>query len=145
MNILVNTTPSDKKSGPLQPYAVLVYGAVAYLSFLAVFLYAIGFIGNLGVSKSLDSPHWQPGKPHWRSTCALLSMFTLQHRVMALRGFKRLITRFIPASAERSTYALASSLALALLFWKWQPLSGVVWQIDAFAGRGPLHGAHACG
>lgn len=129
----------------MQRVVVLTYGIVAYLVFLTTFVYAIGFIGNFGVPKSLDSAALTSLETALAIDLGLLSLFALQHSIMARRGFKRFITRFLPASAERSTYVLASSLALALLFWKWQPLGGVVWQIDTPAGRNLLHAAYAFG
>jgi protein-S-isoprenylcysteine O-methyltransferase Ste14 len=125
--------------------AVFAYGLAAYLLFLAVFLYAIGFIGNFGVPKSLGSQAATTWEGALLVYLGLLSLFALQHSLMARRGFKRWITRLIPASAERSTYVLASSLALALLFWKWEPLGGFIWQIDAFAGRAVAYAAYAFG
>lgn len=146
MNTLVNNTTSlDNQSGPLRRYAVFVYGAVAYLLFLAIFLYAIGFIGNFGVPKTLDSPASTTWEAALMIDLGLLSLFALQHSIMARRGFKRFVTRFIPVSAERSTYVLASSLALGYVFWKWQPLGGVVWQIDGPVGRSLSYAAFAFG
>src|SRR5215210_2607988 len=96
--------------------AVFVYGVAAYALFLAVFLYAIGFIGNFGVPKSLDSPGGKPWETALFTDLALLAAFALQHSIMARPAFKRMLTRIIPVAAERSTYVLASSLALGLLF-----------------------------
>jgi protein-S-isoprenylcysteine O-methyltransferase Ste14 len=75
----------------------------------------------------------------------LLLLFAIQHSVMARPGFKRMITRWIPASAERSTYVLASSLALSLLFWQWQPLRGVVLDVQSPVGRTLLYAGYAFG
>ena len=135
----------DRNDGTVKRYAVFVYGATAYLLFLAVFLYAIAFIGNFGIAKSLDSPAQVDWKTALAIDVGLLSAFALQHSVMARRGFKRFITRFIPASAERSTYVVASSLALALLFWKWEPLGGTVWRADSWEARMVLYAAYAFG
>jgi protein-S-isoprenylcysteine O-methyltransferase Ste14 len=122
-----------------------MYGVGSYVVFLATFLYAIGFIGNFGVPKSLDSS--QPGSVQTALVVdlGLLSLFALQHSVMARPAFKRLLTRIIPVSAERSTYVLASSLALGLLFWKWEPLGGVVWNVESSIGRVLLYGGYAFG
>jgi protein-S-isoprenylcysteine O-methyltransferase Ste14 len=124
---------------------VFAYGAVAYVLFLAVFLYAVGFIGNFGVPKKLDSPPSAPWEVAVLTDLGLLSLFALQHSIMARSFFKRFITRFIPVAAERSTYVLASSLALALVFWKWEPLGGTVWRVDSAAGRVLLYAGYAFG
>lgn len=124
---------------------VFAYGAVCYAVFLATFLYAIGFVGNVAVPKSLDSSPALPWPIAIMIDAALLSVFALQHSVMARPFFKRAITRWIPAAAERSTYVLASSAALLLLFWQWQPLGGVVWQVEYPLASGLLHAGFAFG
>lgn len=101
--------------------AIFVYGVLSYLTCLAVFLYLAGFIGNFGVPKSMDSPAQGPWQTALPINLGLLLIFALQHSVMARPAFKRLLTRVIPPAAERSTYVMASNLALILLFWKWRP------------------------
>ena len=123
----------------------LLYGVVSYVAFFLTFLYAIGFIGNLVVPKSLDSAPTDPWMTALAINLGLLSLFAVQHSVMARQGFKRLITRLIPPAAERSTYVLASSLALILLFWQWRPLGGVVWEVRNEAGRFALYAGFAFG
>src|SRR5262249_41691384 len=111
----------------LNRIAAFLYGAVCYLVFFVTFLYAIGFIGNFVVPKSMDSG---PVAPFWYALAVnamLLSVFALQHSVMARQWFKAAWTRIVPPVVERSTYVLLSSLALLLMFWKWQPMGGVIW------------------
>jgi protein-S-isoprenylcysteine O-methyltransferase Ste14 len=113
---------------------IFLYGTLGYVTFLATFLYAIGFIGNFAVPKSMDSPADGPWQTVSLIDLGLLSLFVLHHSVMARPAFKRLLTRIVPAEAERSTYVLASSLALLLLFWKWRPLGGTVWEVQNESG-----------
>src|SRR6266700_6184808 len=122
-----------------------LYGALSYVIFLATFLYAIGFVGNFAVPKSMDSPAGGPWQTALLIDLGLLSLFALQHSVMARPAFKRILTQVVPASAERSTYVLASSLALLLLFWQWRPLGGTVWDVQNEIGSALLYGGYAFG
>jgi len=121
------------------------YGLASYAAFLVTFLYAIGFVGNFGVPKSMDSASADPWLTALMIDASLLALFALQHSVMARAGFKRLLTRVIPVAMERSTYVLASSVALLLLFWQWRPLGGTVWDVYSNIGRVLLYGAYAFG
>jgi protein-S-isoprenylcysteine O-methyltransferase Ste14 len=114
--------------------AAFGYGVVSYVVFLGSFLYAIGFVGNLVVPKTIDSGPAGPVAEALLVDALLLGVFALQHSVMARPGFKRWWTRFVPTSVERSTYVLISSLALILLFWGWQPILGGVWHVENRAG-----------
>jgi methanethiol S-methyltransferase len=124
---------------------VFAYGVVAYGVFFVTYLYAAGFVGNLIVPKSLDSAPTAPLGTALLINLALLGLFAVQHSVMARPWFKRALLRVLPQAAERSTYVLASSLALILLFWQWSPLGGVIWEIDNPTGRAVMYGAFGFG
>ncbi|MCC7153240.1 MAG: isoprenylcysteine carboxylmethyltransferase family protein [Bryobacterales bacterium] len=131
MNTPATDMRGEENAGAVRRFAVFAYGAASYVLCLAVFVYAAGFIGNFAVPRSLDSPAAVAWPTALLIDLGLLTLFALQHSIMARKGFKRWITRIIPAAAERSTYVLASNLAMALLFWKWQPLGGVLWSVES--------------
>jgi len=124
---------------------IFLYGIASYAVFFATFLYAVGFIGNFGVPKTLDSPRDVGLGNALAIDLGLLALFAVQHSVMARPAFKRWWTRIIPPAAERSTYVLFSSLALILLFYGWQPLGGSIWTITASAGVTTMYALFAAG
>jgi len=119
-----------------------LYGLLSYLFFLATFVYAIGFVGNLPLlPKTIDSGATAPLIETLVIDLALLGLFAVQHSVMARRGFKRWWTRVIPESVERSTFVLAATAALALLLWQWRPIAEpVIWSVSDPVARFILHG-----
>ena len=126
--------------------AIIVgYGMVAYVAFLGVFVYTIGFVANLGVLKGIDQGPSSSAAAAVLINGGLLALFAVQHSVMARPWFKRWWTRFVPASIERSTFVLAASLVLALLLWQWRPLPATVWSVEWSWGRGTLWALYGFG
>jgi protein-S-isoprenylcysteine O-methyltransferase Ste14 len=107
-----------------------IYGVAVYVIFLVTFLYSIGFVGNVLVPKSIDSGVRGPIAASLAIDLALLSIFALQHSIMARPAFKRIWTKIIPQAAERSTYILMTCIALILIFAFWQPLPTVLWDVS---------------
>ncbi len=125
--------------------AVFAYGTITYAITLGIFVYAAGFIGNFGVPKAMDSGRELPLAQAIAIDALLLGVFAIQHSVMARGWFKRWLTSFIPKAAERSTYVLASNALMILLFWKWQPIGGTIWNVEDTALRAALYGVYAAG
>lgn len=122
-----------------------VYGVACYAVFFATFLYALGFVGNFVVPKTMDSPREISFGLALLIDVGLLGLFAVQHSVMARPAFKRRWTRIVPVHLERSTYVLFSSLAMIVMFWAWQPLGGTVWHVDHPVGKALLYGGYVFG
>jgi methanethiol S-methyltransferase len=121
------------------------YGTLCYLVFLATFVGAVLFLGNIGLPRTIDG---EATAPLWQAlliNMLLLGLFAVQHSVMARPAFKRWWTRFVPRPVERSTYVLLSSLALLLLFYAWQPMGGTLWDIRDPLVRGTIYSLFAGG
>lgn len=129
----------------MKRWSIFLYGVFCYVLFFATFLYAIGFIGNLWVPKSIDSARDVPVVNALLINLGLLGIFAVQHSVMARPAFKRWWTRVVPEAAERSTYVLFSTVALIVLFAFWQPMGGIIWDVSSPIGKALLYGAYAFG
>jgi protein-S-isoprenylcysteine O-methyltransferase Ste14 len=111
-------------------FIAFLYGIVAYAIFLISFLNAVGFVENLVVPKTIDRGAAGPVVEAVIVNLVLMLLFAVQHSVMARRQFKAWWTRFVPASVERTTYVLLSSLVLLLLCWQWRPMPAIIWQVE---------------
>lgn len=109
---------------------IFTYGVISYVLFFVTFVYSIGWVGNLWVPQSLDSPPLVPLGSALLTNLGLLTIFAVQHSGMARPGFKRWLTRYIPEAAERSTYVLMSTVAMAAMMVFWQPMGGVIWDVQ---------------
>lgn len=141
---------SAKNAMRLGGVLAMVYGGLSYVVFLVAFLYAIGFVGNFIVPKSIDSGTEVPGTegPLQEALIVnvlLLGAFAIQHSVMARPGFKKWWTKIIPKSIERSTFVLLASLLLLLLYGQWRPITTTVWEVENTLGRTLLQSLYFLG
>lgn len=124
---------------------VFAYGVINYTITLGIMAYLAGFLGNLLVPRSIDAAVTDPLWVAVLVDALLIAAFGVQHSVMARPAFKTWLTRFVPKPAERSTYVLFSNLVLALMFWQWRPIGGVLWDVSDDSVRVLLHGLYVAG
>lgn len=129
----------------MKRFVFFIYGIVCYLIFFVTFLYAVGFVDNLAVPKTIDKGYQGGTAYAWLVNILLLSLFALQHSIMARPEFKKWWTRFVPSAIERSTYVLFASASLILLFVFWRPLADVVWDVQNTFLSGLLIGLYFFG
>src|SRR3984957_8476709 len=141
---MASTFQLTKRATNMARISIFLYGIVCYAIFFIVFLYAIGFIGGFATPTSLDTIPVSSLSTALVVDIALLAAFALQHSGMARPAFKRWWTRIVPQDAERSTYVLMSSLALALVFLYWEPIGGVIWSTTGTV-RGSIIGLYLFG
>jgi protein-S-isoprenylcysteine O-methyltransferase Ste14 len=129
----------------MKRWGVLIYSVACYGAFHAIYAYLCGFTGNLVVPKSIDTPTATPAAAAAAINVLLLLAFGLQHSIMARPAFKRVWTRVVPEPIERSTYLLASCVALGVLVWQWRAIDGIVWDVQNPVGRGVMWALFAAG
>lgn len=139
-----NTQSQTNTADTAKRMAIFVYGLIAYVAFLGIFLYAIGFIDNV-VPKSIDSRPAGPIGTAMLVNALLLGLFAVQHTVMARPAFKRWWTQIIPKAMERSTFVLVTCGVFALLFWQWRPMPEFIWHVESTVGRALLFGISGAG
>jgi protein-S-isoprenylcysteine O-methyltransferase Ste14 len=128
----------------MRRWSFFVYGVFCYLLFFATYAWMAGFVGNLLVPKSIDSPS-APGLFSVGLNLLLIGLFGVQHSLMARPWFKRIWTRLVPQEIERSTYVLMSCVVVGFLMWQWRALDEVIWDVQHPVGRGLLWGLFAAG
>ncbi len=126
----IQITSPDVQGNRMLKFMAFLYGLVAYFTFFATILYAIGFVSGLVVPKTIDTGPDSSATEALLVNLLLMSLFAVQHSVMARKQFKQWWTQYVPKSVERSTYVLLASLTLVLLFWQWRPMPAIVWQTD---------------
>jgi protein-S-isoprenylcysteine O-methyltransferase Ste14 len=131
--LFLNPKNKNKERQKMKKGIFFIYGLIAYLGFLFVYLYLIGFMGNFLVPKSIDSGVGENGFSSYLINFLLIFIFGLQHAVMARPSFKKWWTQFIPKPIERSTYVLITNLLFVLIIWFWRPIPSVIWDV----GEGP--------
>ena len=129
----------------MKKFAVLLFGLFCYATFVGVFIYAIGFLGNFGVPKTIDGPPQVPWRQAIGTNFLLISVFALQHSVMARPWFKSRWVLLIPEPIERSVYVLCTNLAFVLLFACWQPIGPTIWNLESPRLRTAMYGLFAVG
>ena len=129
-NLEVGRENRNRRMTVLKRITFFAYGVAAYVVFLATFLYAIAFVGGFGVPTRLDGTASGPLAPALAIDALLLTVFAVQHSVMARRWFKERWTQIVPWTIERSTFVLCASLALLLLFWQWRPIGITIWEVE---------------
>ena len=125
--------------------AFFAYGFINYVVFLGVFVYAIGFIGNIWVPTSLDGTPTVPFVRALLINLGLLAAFAIQHSGMARQGFKRAWTKIVAPPIERSTYVLFSNVAMIALFFFWEPMGGAIWKVSNPTASAVIYGVYAIG
>jgi len=145
MSSSIANQPTATSVRSIRGVLTFFYGAICYLVFFATFLYAIGFVENAIVPKSIDSGAVKPFGTSLVANVLLLGLFGIQHSVMARPEFKRWWTKIVPKSIERSTYVLLASSALILLFSQWHPLINMIWQVSNPVVAGLLYGLSLLG
>ncbi len=123
----LGSNPSSMAGG----IVAVLYGVAAYVFFLVTFLYAIAFVGNFVVPKTIDSGEAGPVAVAVLVNALLLGLFAVQHSVMARPAFKRWWTKVVPPSVERSTFVLLATAVLALLCWQWRAIpEPIIWSVS---------------